>query len=327
MPGDADHRLYSKANTVIDKVGLHINGSNRDAIPLVKPNDATTGNKSDGQPTRRFYYKNITVPSGHIGIDIETETGRIKWSGPMSEFPAFMETRRATNNGTSELSNNRTVIAQEKAKTTGLDIEIGLAEIRKSLLQAIKDKDEAQVILSLENGADANSEDNWGPALTQAIRWENETVVMELIGRGADANATDNWGPALTQAIRWENETVVMELIGRGADANATDNWGPAITQAQSGGLAKTVKELLKQGALAPPKIQKSSRFGQTTIEGVFPTGTNLDISTPDGTRQIIASRQPIIACNVSAGSRSFQFIGDAVSLDTILRERRNMGC
>lgn len=215
--GDADHRLYSKANTI----------------------------------------KSITGPSGHVYIDVETETGRIKWSGPMSGFPAFMETRRAAKNGTSELCDKRTVVAQEKAKTTGLGIEKGLAEIRKSLLQATKDKDEAQVILLLENGADANSE----------------------------------------------------------------DDWGPPITQAQSGGLAKTVKKPLIHGALAPRKIQQSSRFSQTTIEGVFPPGTKLDISMPDGTRQIIASGQRIIARNVSAGSRSFQFIGDATSLGAFLRE------
>lgn len=68
---------------------------------------------------------------------------------------------------------------QEKANATVLDIEMDLAEIRKSLLQAIKDVDKAQVTLLLENGADANSKDNWGPALTQAIGWENLTIVVE----------------------------------------------------------------------------------------------------------------------------------------------------
>ena len=210
MPGDTDHRLYSKANTDIDEVGLHINGSNRDTIPLVKPNNATTGKKTDGQPTRRFYCENIAVSSGHVGVNIKTETGHISWSGSMSEFPAFMETRRAAKNAMPELCDNRTVMVQEEANET---IEIGLAEIWKSLLEAIKDEDESQVLLSLENGADANSEDNCGPALTQAIRWKNETVTMELIRRGAEVNAADNCGPALKQAQSRGLTNILRELI------------------------------------------------------------------------------------------------------------------
>ena len=58
-------------------------------------------------------------------------------------------------------------------------------------------------------------------------------------------------------------------------------------------------------------------------IEGFFPAGTELDISTDKGTRLIIATEQPLIAHSVSAGARTFQFIGGPGQLSALLERRK----
>ncbi|KEF50838.1 uncharacterized protein A1O9_13109 [Exophiala aquamarina CBS 119918] len=265
---DTDQRLRSNANPVPSETGFLIKESNRDAIPLTEPNDATTGDEPERQ-VKRINFARITLQSDHMSV-------------PAANKPDG---------------------------------------IRKSLTQAIKREDEEEVILLLKNGANANSTDRWGCALIYAIKWQNETVVMELLRRGADANSTDRRGCALIYAIKWENETVVMELLRRGADANSTDGWGCALTDAQRYRLKETAK-LLGQVTPSSSRPQVSRGSGQTTINGVFPAGTKLDISTPGGSRLIIMSEQPINASSVCAGAGSLQFIGDSNSLSALLRER-----
>jgi hypothetical protein len=81
-----------------------------------------------------------------------------------------------------------------------------------------------------------------------------------------------------------------MELRG-GADANSKDDWGCALVYAQRCGLKEAVK-LLGQGGPACSSAQVLRDSGQITIKGIFPAGTALDISMPNGTRQTIISGQ-----------------------------------
>lgn len=121
------------------------------------------------------------------------------------------------------------------------------------------------------------------------------------------------------QAVRDEDESQYTQLQERGVDANTIDIMKPPLTQAQDGRLAGW---LPKQSKPATPRIRISSCADQLTIEGYFPANTKVDISTHYGTRQIIASRQPITARNMSSGRGSFQFIGDIASLAAILGDR-----
>lgn len=127
--------------------------------------------------------------------------------------------------------------------------------------------------------------------------------------------------PTLTKSpLQAINEKDEEELSPEnGGDANLRDDSGCAFIGAQRCGLEETV---------TPPGQRPTPSFGtqvwpssgRTTIKGFFPAGTKLDISTPDGSRQIIVSGQPINASNVSVGVRSFQFIGDSESLSALLR-------
>lgn len=124
---------------------------------------------------------------------------------------------------------------------------------------------------------------------------------------------------SLLRAIKDENEEEAILLLENDADANSEGDWRCALIYAQRCGLKEAVK-LLGQGAPACSSTQVLRGSSQITIEGVFPLGTTLDISTPNGTRQIITSGQPMIAHNVSAGPRSFQFIGDSTGLSAFLK-------
>jgi len=76
----------SSADTTLKEGGMHIHEQSCRDASLQSAGGQATANDPDPQPAKRFCYRNITVPSDHFSFDVETESGHIKWSGPMSEF-------------------------------------------------------------------------------------------------------------------------------------------------------------------------------------------------------------------------------------------------
>ncbi|PGG94915.1 hypothetical protein AJ80_10095, partial [Polytolypa hystricis UAMH7299] len=100
-------------------------------------------------------------------------------------------------------------------------------------------------------------------------------------------------------AIRAGFVKLARKLVESG-DPDAKDTYEPALTQARGGGLAKLER--------VP---QRSSRPRQITIDGSFPRGTYLRVSTADGAIQVIGSEDhSIVVSGTSASSGSTQILG-----------------
>ena len=80
----------------------------------------------------------------------------------------------------------------------------------------------------------------------------------------------------------------------------------------------QAIKDADEEGTIS--SLQNGS--DRIRIEGFFPAGTNLEISTGKGTRQFIATEQPLIERSVSAGTRTFQFNGGSEQLSALLKRR-----
>ncbi|KFX95400.1 hypothetical protein O988_05794, partial [Pseudogymnoascus sp. VKM F-3808] len=150
VPSDANH---SSANTDLNKE------EHRDAIPM--RNTWTTGNQPEGQ-TRGVVYQNIHLPSNYVEIDVETERGRLKWSGKASEFKGFMNQPRATTNGGSNVSDGRPV-TPGKSSTTNIIIDTA-------------DRTVCQKKCDLQSGH----------SLLMAIDAGSERLAREMVESGAD---------------------------------------------------------------------------------------------------------------------------------------------
>lgn len=98
-----------------------------------------------------------------------------------------------------------------------------------ALTQAIRSGNPELAETLLDEGADPNGEDDYGPALTQAIRKRYTKLARKLLDKGANANAQDTYGPALTQAIRKECPELAEELLRKGADPDTEDDHGTAL--------------------------------------------------------------------------------------------------
>ena len=120
---------------------------------------------------------------------------------------------------------------------------------QSAFLEAIRLKNEDFASLLLAIGADPDSADVWGPAITQDLRAGLKKLSKALLARGADPDATDVWGPVLTQAIRADDIDLASKLLQRGACPNAEDVWGPALTQAIRGHNEQLTIMLVKYGA------------------------------------------------------------------------------
>lgn len=159
----ATQGISESANTTPDETGLFVEMSNRDA----ELNDATTGNKSE-RHTKTL--ENIPVGSD---IDVETESGRIKSCGKISEFPASTNARTAA--AKSEVGDN----IQDGHSVQQGRRYVSSVGIRESLLPAVGDGD--------EDATDGNSRDGGGDALFYAQRY-GRSEAAKLLGQGIPAS-------------------------------------------------------------------------------------------------------------------------------------------
>ncbi|KFY03375.1 hypothetical protein V490_00194 [Pseudogymnoascus sp. VKM F-3557] len=233
----------------ISRVTVQSPGTKRAPFNTRSDNAAGTGG---------IHIENMKIGPGGVHIDIRTPTGIVQGSSSNdAECREFLNNREASQKFEKKYGAGRSLVDSDDTAELPRSDHMPANrpdQSRESLLRAIKNGDEEEAMLLLENDVDPNSKDNWGCALIFAIKSENETIAMELLRRGADANSKDNWGCALIFAIKSENETIAMELLRRGADANSKDNWGCALIFAIKSGNETIAMELLQRGADANSK-------------------------------------------------------------------------
>ena len=124
-----------------------------------------------------------------------------------------------------------------------------------NLIEAIQSGNTTIVRELLENGADANEENEENEhgmtALIEASRLGHTEIVRELLKNGADVNLKDNeWWSALTWASANGHIGVVRELLKNDANVNAMSFIGLSpLHMASINGHTEIVRELLKNGA------------------------------------------------------------------------------
>lgn len=111
-----------------------------------------------------------------------------------------------------------------------------------SIIEAVKQGDEAQILLLLDRGADVNGAKNTlRRPIFEAVRAGHEAIVRLLLDRGAAVNYS--WlrcESPLVEAVTTRNEGLVRLLLDRGADmmiANSYNTQGltPLASAAMAG--------------------------------------------------------------------------------------------
>jgi TonB family protein len=137
--------------------------------------------------------------------------------------------------------------------------------VYKTIHEAAKNGDLADVTRHLVRGADVNSKDKDGCApLHLAASSGHKDVVELLIAKGADVNAKNKVGDTPLHNAAFNGQKDVAELlIAKGADVNAKDDIGQTPLYEAAGMGSKDVAELLiAKGA----NVKTASSDGETPL-------------------------------------------------------------
>lgn len=121
------------------------------------------------------------------------------------------------------------------------------------LTAAVKARDPQRVLALLKDGADPNSQLNYGAPINLAAALGPPEIVVVLLDAGADPRMRGFGGASpLHAAVLSRQPEIIKILLDRGAEINALDNLGrtPLLTYASSSAHDISVlKVLLKAGA------------------------------------------------------------------------------
>ena len=184
--------------------------------------------------------------------------------------------------------------------------------VYKTIHEAAKNGDLADVINHLARGTDVNVKDNYGETpLHWAISYGHKDVAELLIAKGANVNTKGQGGetPLHMAAIREKgNKDVAELLIAKGADVNAKDERGMTPLDAAAIAGSKDVAELL---------IAKGANVKTASADGGTPLHTAASFGQKDMAELLITKGADVNA-KLKDG-RTPLFLADALDMAELL--------
>jgi beta-lactamase regulating signal transducer with metallopeptidase domain/ankyrin repeat protein len=160
--------------------------------------------------------------------------------------------------------------ATEVPKATESSLGIKNPALTKSLTDAARKGNLAEVENLLKQGADSNAKGSNGlSVLYTAVAKNRLDVVTALLQYGADPNRSNNgWDQVLFAA--W-NAPMLKVLLEGGANPNVDNGFGTPLAEARD---AESVRLLVQHGANLNPNL----KYGVTLVESAIGSGVKADV-------------------------------------------------